>query len=527
MAKLRPVAWHAATGIPVLPPADSIPPDLPFNATPAVQLGENRVLTAGPRGVARVWDADASREVVQLRGHAWPVTAVAASTGGKRLATGDAGGLVRVWDGATFRPLVEPGGHRAAVHYAELSVDGKRLVTLSYDAIRVWEMATGRELRAFADAPINLAGADDIFFQRPTFSPDGLAVVFSTKDRLLTRDILTGLEVPFPGEMAKTKPGLAVFSPDGQAILTLDLDYKLAVWDWPSGRRRFEVAGNRMLQFSTDGSIIFTTSGNQERWNAKTGEELGRAWESKRTGSVEAAHALRPNPQLLVDTRDDTPRVIQAGTGLPVPEYQLVNIRAEWRMYPPPFVSPAEWPIAFSPVGRQFARVHDPASPQISIHEAATGEVRRTFVGHRDACRLLGFTPDGTRLLTAGSDHTILVWDVRLQSLPLIETIKKETSAPKLWATMCTGKADAAYLAMARLAAEPPAAVKMARMRLKPASKDIEETAATRLADTRAIELLESLSTHEACQFLQELAEGEPSAWRTQEARRARDRARK
>ena len=78
---------------------------------------------------------------------------------------------------------------------------------------------------------------------------------------------------------------------------------------------------------------------------------------------------------------------------------------------------------------------------------------------------------------------------------------------------MCTGTASEAYQAMARFAAEPPAAVKMARMRLRPAQSSDEETAATRLADTRAIEMLEALGTPEARAFLEELAEGNDSTW--------------
>ena len=90
---------------------------------------------------------------------------------------------------------------------------------------------------------------------------------------------------------------------------------------------------------------------------------------------------------------------------------------------------------------------------------------------------------------------------------------------------MCTGKADEAYQAMARFAAEPPAAVRMAKLRLKPALSSDEETAATRLADTRAIEMLEALGTSEARAFLKELAGGEQSAWRTREAERALERS--
>lgn len=384
--KPQPVAWDSATGIPLSLTVSPSLPDLPLNSTPAVRLGTNRVLTAGPGCAGVLWDADTRKELARFTGHTASVTAVAATADGARLATGSADGLVRLWDAETFRPLSEPRGHFGTVRSLRVSSDGSRAVTTGDDGTaRVWDLTTGRQLRAFAArGPIEL-------------DPRGVSVVLPAGGTAIVRDIVTGLEV---------------VTADRPALPETDLS------DW------LLHAG---LTVSRDGRTIAT---------------------SKRDGTI-------------------------------------------------------------------------------ALYESASHHVRRTLAGHRGNARVLGFTPDGTRLLTAGSDHTILVWDVRLQTLPLTAAIKKETSAPKLWAAMCTGKADAAYLAMARLAAEPLAAVKMARMRLKPAESLGEETAATRLADTRAIELLESLGTAEAREFLKELAEGEQSAWLTQEAARALDRARK
>jgi hypothetical protein len=116
------------------------------------------------------------------------------------------------------------------------------------------------------------------------------------------------------------------------------------------------------------------------------------------------------------------------------------------------------------------------------------------------------------------------VWDMRLQTIPLPEALKNETDAAKLWAMLATGKADAAYLAMARLAREPDAAVKLAKLKLKPAAKVGKETAAANLADARAIELLEALDAEDARALLKELAAGQANAFRTQEAKRALER---
>jgi hypothetical protein len=77
---------------------------------------------------------------------------------------------------------------------------------------------------------------------------------------------------------------------------------------------------------------------------------------------------------------------------------------------------------------------------------------------------------------------------------------------------------------MSRLARDPDAAIKMSKMKLKPATKNDRDTDATKLADARAIELLESLDTDASRELLKELTDGYADAFRTQEAKRAQER---
>jgi hypothetical protein len=113
---------------------------------------------------------------------------------------------------------------------------------------------------------------------------------------------------------------------------------------------------------------------------------------------------------------------------------------------------------------------------------------------------------------------------MRLANVPLPEAFKKETDAAKLWGVMATDNAKNSYLAMARLAREPDAATKLLKMKLQPAKKGAEETEASKLADTRAIELLEALDTDDSRALLKGLAGGDANAFRTQEAKRALER---
>jgi hypothetical protein len=310
-------------------------------------------------------------------------------------------------------------------------------------------------------------------------------------------------------------------SADGKQLATGSTDGLVRIWDADTFRPLAEPRGNtapvRAIRVSADGRRILTTAddGTARVWDLLTGKEL-RAFAVR--GTVE----LTPTGTAVVVPAGGTAAVRDVLTGLEVvPE----NAPA------PPARSVSEWLArvgvcaAVSPDGRTFAFAQRDGT--IGLYETATASRRRTLPGHGSACGAIAFTPDGTRLLSAGGDHTVLVWDVRVQALPMPDAIKQETLAAKLWATMTTGRAGAAYLAMARLTAEPPAAVKMARLRLKPASEGEKETTATRLADTRAVELLESLGTADARAFLKELADGSPSAWRTREAARALERAEK
>jgi hypothetical protein len=307
-------------------------------------------------------------------------------------------------------------------------------------------------------------------------------------------------------------------SADGKRLATGSADGLVRIWDAETFRPLVEPRGNtapvRAIRVSADGKRILTTSEDDTArvWDLFTGKEL-RAFAVR--GTVE----LTPTGTSVIVQASGTATVRDVLTGLEVVPERVPTVPAR---------SVSEWLAqvgvcaAVSPDGRTFAFAHRDGT--IGLYETATASKRRVLPGHGSACGAIAFTPDGSRLLTTGADHSVLVWDVRVQALPLPDALKQETRAAKLWATMATGNSDASYLAMARLAAEPPAAVKMARLRLKPAVEGEKETIATRLADARAIEMLESLGTADARAFLKELAGGEPSAWRTREATRALER---
>jgi hypothetical protein len=224
---------------------------------------------------------------------------------------------------------------------------------------------------------------------------------------------------------------------------------------------------------------------------------------------------------------------------------------------------------------------------KVRIWELATGGERCQFQGHRGGMRALSFAPDGTSLVTGSADTTALLWDLAGR-LPEAErrTPLSNEQLTRLSSDLESQNAATAFRALQLLAQRPEQAVAWLGQRLHPVRAfDPERTArllrdldsnrfaqrkkatqeleglgdaaepalrgaleekpsvelqrrvqgllqklgpqsAGRLHNLRALEILERLGTSETRKLLTTLAEGEPDAWLTQEAKASLNRLR-
>jgi WD40 repeat protein len=173
-----------------------------------------------------LWDLAAGRERARLRGHTSPVPCLAFAPDGRSLASrGRSDGAIILWDLATGRPRRRLGVLSEPVVGLAYSPDGHWLAsTGDRDRHgRLWDLEGRRGDRLM----VSLSPATDPV----AFSPDGRLLATAGYDGAVRLwDLATGAELRRVGGPADRLLGVA-FSPDGRALAATGNDADIRLWD--------------------------------------------------------------------------------------------------------------------------------------------------------------------------------------------------------------------------------------------------------------------------------------------------------
>jgi WD40 repeat protein len=238
------------------------------------------------------------------------VLSVALSSDGKMLA-GCLGKAIKLWDVATGKELATLKGHTSLVRSVAFSPDGKTLASGSGDfespfaghdppgQIKLWDVATGRNIA-------NLTGHAKLVFS-VAYSPDGKTLASGSYDQTIKLwDFASGKEkATLKGHDLSISP--LAFSPDGKTLASGSEDYTIKLWDLASGKEKATLKGHdkpvRSLAFSPNGNALAEGSYDSavRLWDVKSGRSTATPF----TGWQVLSVAFSPDGKMLASGNGD------------------------------------------------------------------------------------------------------------------------------------------------------------------------------------------------------------------------------
>jgi len=314
-----------------------------------------RIITGGADKVARVWESDSGKMVLELRGHTDGVTGIDVTSDGKRIVTSSSyDQTARLWDATNGKSLLEIKQERLA--FAKFNPNGKQILVVADEGDAVlWDVVSGQRLHKLASPYAQMRGASWVYSAR--FSPDGSRVALVDWSPVVC-EVATGKAL-FELEGHTKQVRDIDYSADGQRLVTASEDHTARIW--------FADTGKSMAVLPHDTEVIFATFSPDGRW-------------------------------IVTGTSDHVVHVWDAASRMKVSD---IDVR------PSELAS-----FELSPDGNFLVAALEEHTAE--VFETRTGARVAELTGHTGPVRSPGFSPDGRRIVTAGLDGEVNLYAFNL-----------------------------------------------------------------------------------------------------------------
>lgn len=331
--------------------------------------------------------------------HGSNVLSVAFSSDGKTVASGGADNTVRVWEIATgkelqrFTAATGPLAELALVHSIAFSPDGKLLAAATGNTSRelvMWRPATGEEVRRFGDKTREMNSI--------AFSPDGKSLAAGDNaGSVRLWDVGSGeLRCELKGPLFSVKS--IAFSPKGEILASASIDRMIRLWDLSSGRQLRQLEGHTMdvlaVAFARDGKTLASGSWDTtiRLWDPSTGKELRVL---KHDNPVSTLAFLPDSKTLASGSWDRSIRLWDAGAGK-----ELRQIRGHQGVIES---------IALASDGETL--VSGSWDRTVRLWHLANGREIRPTEGHHHGLWSVSFSPDGKQVASGDEGGEVRLWE--------------------------------------------------------------------------------------------------------------------
>jgi WD40 repeat protein/serine/threonine protein kinase len=409
--------------------------------TNAVATFDELIASGSDDNTVKLWDIETGEVVLNLEGHTARVNDVAFLPSGLQLVSVSDDQTAILWDVETGEVVRVYEGHTDDV--LTVATDGQVIVTGSRDeTIIVWEIFTGRRIHTLEGAHsarittvalfrnlIVSGGADNriVVWSRNTgelmdtldahqdtvvdavFSPDGERMISVSADNRIILWEVAGWRTLYVRILTTTRPTSLAINPAGTQVLIGDgtpfagddAENVIVLWDLEQGFEIRRFFGHDFqvtdVAFADNGESMVSSSANGDL----------RLWQVDAESYFWSAQ-LWPTDFMAAVVNDD--RLIAA-----LPDRSLVLWNMNGSEERPTYV-------------RKFGlSAHSEPVTSIDIFEnrAVTASLDRTLIlwnldtfetiatleGHTNAVNDVAFSPDGSRILSGSRDRTLILWD--------------------------------------------------------------------------------------------------------------------
>jgi len=405
--------------------------------------------------------------MIKLQSHrAVAATLAALSPDGSKLLTASEDSGPTLWDAATGDEMISWKHQLPGSNSAVFSPDGTRILVACVDGTaRVLNVADGESILTVADK------AEDPYtktsFANAIYSPDGLRILTAAPNpyhqhRCVIWDAQTGKRLyVMAGSIAGANG--ASFSPDGRTLGVITDKGHANICDPETGEIFFKLDGHggsiTLLRFSPNGKRILTCGGESTMvWDASDGNKISwfyipddnepvrfqaaaffpdssrivtgnsfngiNVWDTE-TGTKLLERLGDPNPKYGgefdsandVGCSPDGSLFLAAGSGLTVPVW---DSRVGKKLFTLTGHQKAVRRASFSPDGKRILSISDDGTVCLSDIEDLYTKQEPSYkivspefklTGHKKHVRSVAYSPDGSRILTAGVDGTARLWN--------------------------------------------------------------------------------------------------------------------
>ena len=372
----------------------------------------------------RIWDVESGETTREIDPDSGYVRDVEFSPDGRYVALGTwdggNGGTARVYDIAIGTELLRLFAHRDTISDIEFSPDGRELVTASRDSsIKFWDLEKAIELRSYrnfgdwvydieytADGDYMMVGLGNV---GNNLIPDGGDSPAESAAYLWDLQNRTQIK-PFLGHESWT--WTADISPDGALAASGSgplsspegTDTSVRIWDIASGAEIHKLDGHTntvdSVRFIMDGRHLLSAAwdGTIRRWDVNTGEQL-QVYEEQDGARVYMIDLMPNGEQFIAALGNGTLKLWDIESGEVIRTYSGHAGEVAG--------------VHISPDGKRMVSAGSWGSGnEIRLWDIESGEEIRQFVGHASPVNYAHFAPNMEFIISTSWDDTVRMWDI-------------------------------------------------------------------------------------------------------------------